>query len=244
MTCGRRFMDTVGRRRAHDCASSGNSPPVVAGLWSWISAESVDSTSAVGTAYDLSGNGRNWTQGTAGFKPSVAADARFGSRLAMVFDGTDDRLGGPTMAALTSSTILVSIVVDADPPGAVAQSGLWTIGTSGLATHYPLTDSIIYDDCGTNARKTVGNPTPPLTTARIYGVRNATNDWTAYIDGSVAFNTATSTPGFSATPLLGASVGAAQFLDGAIRDFIVYDRLLTTDEFAMVNAWLSARAGK
>ncbi len=216
-------------------------PPDATSIWCWVNADSVDNAGAVGTAYDRSGNGRDWTQGTAGNKPTVAADARFGGAKAIVFDGANDRLLGPSMAALTASDVFISVVVDADPPGAVAQSGFWHLGTSGLDSHFPLTDSSIYDDGGSTTRKAIGNPGPSLTSARTYNVFSASGDFGAYLDGASLFSTATNTPGYTASPKLGTGTSSAQFLDGAVRDFVIYSSKRTTAQRAAITAWLQRR---
>lgn len=197
---------------------------------------------------DVSGNNRHATQTTSGNRPTIDTSVTH-----LGFSTT--RHGGlasakwfdlPSMSGLTEGEVFIVVRVDTDPQpgGSEGNTGLWRIGTSGQATHFPYTDSNIYDDAGSNGRRTVGNPTPSLSSQmRVYSVRSKTNDYAVYLDNSgpntdihgdaCLLSSGTNTVGFNAAPHLGASdIATTYFLKGNIAGFAACTPVLTTAERA------------
>ena len=122
----------------------------------------------------------------------------------------------------TAASAYLVIKLAADPPASTAVSGLWRIGNStgsSITCHFPYDgDSNIYDDFASNARKTVGNPTPSLASWRIVSFHSGSGVYSVYIDGVLFFTTASNTIGFSSWPSLGRSFkqsdGSLVYLNG------------------------------
>ena len=74
------------------------------------------------------------------------------------------------------------IVAQVDSEGTFSQ-GLWNLGAAATDTWWPENDGVIRDGCFTTARKTVGDPTPALTSPRRYIVVSTAGRWDAYLDG-------------------------------------------------------------
>lgn len=178
----------------------------------WPDTFGVADGGAVGTAVDSSGNGADYTEATN--KPTYHA-ADLNGHGTVEHDGVNDLLTGPSLTAKTSGHVFTVVKIDADPPVSGKQ-GLWTFNNAatGGGTHYPHTDGVIYENFGTTARKTVGNPTPALTSWRIYEVRSALNDWEAKLDGASLFSTASNVVAFPAAPLIGKDPENTHWLDG------------------------------
>jgi hypothetical protein len=160
---------------------------------------------AIGTATDYSGNGRNFTQATAGNKPTFKTAIVNGLPV-MRFDGVDDYLqttGWPTN--LVSAELWIVLKIVSDPPSPDTKTGFMEFGSTVVRSHFPYTDGTIYDQFGTDTRKTTVNPTPSLASAfHLYHVISKSGEWTSELDGTQLFTTATNTVGWNPAPLIGA----------------------------------------
>lgn len=184
----------------------------------------------IATWPDDSGNGRDaTTSGTARptYKTSVV-----NSQPVLRFDGTGDMFALPNfLTGFTAGEVFVVLKLDADPPGADAQTGLWRMGSAGDATHYPYTDGTIYDGFGATVRKTTVNPTPSLAGAfRTYNVSSASGSWTSRLDGTQIYTTGTNTVGWHTAPLLGTSNGSTYWLDGDLALVVLYNAVLSAGD--------------
>lgn len=158
----------------------------------------------VATWYDQSGNGNNATQSTAANQPQIVSS---GSVVKENLKGTLNFLSGLnglnfSNFSATSVTMFMIVKAKNDPPTQV-NSGFVDFGTSGQLSHYPFTDGVIYDGSFSTTRKTVGNPTTPLNQLNLYNVLSISSNWTAYINSSQIFTTASNTVGVNANPKIG-----------------------------------------
>lgn len=178
--------------------------------------------------------------------PTVKAAGINGLKV-MNFNGSSS-LGGndqyftlPSLAALSlaAATMFMVFQCNADPPASSANSGLWKMGTDASTTHFPFTDSNVYDQFGTTARKSTGNPTPSLAAAHIYEVTTKSGGWTSYFDGTQHFTTATNTVGFSSSPELGRSSSGAWF-KGYVGQWLLYDGDLGSTDRTNIRAALKS----
>jgi hypothetical protein len=143
--------------------------------------------------YDQSGNARHQAQLSSNPLPPIALGTLNG-RPSVNWDNFDYvDLGN--LSALTEGEIFRLVKKDADPP--VGQGFFWLFGTSGSSSHVPYTSGTIYDDFGSNVRKTTVDPTPALTSWRLYSVYSAASDWASYLDGTQIYSTGTNTVAFN-----------------------------------------------
>ena len=227
-------------------------PSDIAGLAVWLDAGTLSLADAdpVTTWADQSGNGRDFTQATSAQKPTYKTAIVNGEPVVR-FDGTDDVVVGPNLSALTAATAFLVVKIDTEPPGNINQTGLWDFGThtgSGRATHYPFTDSNVYDGFGSTARKSTGNPTAALTSWRIYEVKTVSGEWTSRVDGVQHFTTATNTVGFTTAVRIGESwsndtPATRYYLDGDVAEFILYNSGLGTTDAGNVRSYLGTKYG-
>jgi hypothetical protein len=222
-------------------------PTDIAGLRLWLKSDTgVYSDAGVTLAtngqgvqewHDQSGNGNHATQSTPGNRPVLVTSA-INSLPAIDFDDAGPQyfdLGGP-MSGATAGSIFVVIKVNNDPPNAQIRSGLWDFSATDFNTHYPFTDSVVYDGWGATVRKTVGDVTPSLSsTYRIYNVTSGSADWRARLDGLVVFTTTSNTVTFRASGTkLGQSNSALYCLDGRVAELFAFDSVLSdSDRFDM-----------
>jgi hypothetical protein len=158
------------------------------------------------------------------------------------------KTSAPSHGVPSSAEIFGIIKIDADPPATEAASGLWSFGNVVFMsyTHYPNTNGTIYDVFGTNGQKTVGNPTPSLTSWRLYNVGSGTNNWFARLDGELLYSTSTNTTSFSGLYYNGigaepyyAEDGDGPFLYGYIAEIIIYNHILDETERGNVNSYFA-----
>jgi hypothetical protein len=216
--------------------------PTAVEPWGWWKADAITASDndAVATWPDSSGNARDLTSGTGIYKANIQ------NGLPIVrFDGVDDSYVVPDLSALTAGTVFIVVRVDNDPPGAAGQTGLWGLGTDSNSTHFPYTDSVIYDQFGTTARKTTGDPTVSLSAGFVvYNAISAAADWRSYLNNTLHFSTGTNTVGFTFAPRLGSDLGANVRLDGDVGEWVLYDSALSdtdrVDVFtALNNKWIT-----
>lgn len=207
----------------------------------WDATDSADFTFSSGTLIsqwdDLSGNANNWVQATVTNQPTLTSGA-------VVFNGTDNFLGGPDFSALTAAEIFIVIQIDTEPPAADEQTGLWEMGSSNDNTHFPFTDSNIYDGFASSTRKSTGNPTEALTSYVIYNVISTSSEWTSNINGTQHFTTATNTVGWNTSEQFlgrGTNSPPTVFLDGNVKFVIILPTKLSSANRANMVSYLAAR---
>lgn len=216
----------------------------------WLEAEdltaTLSDTDPISSWPDRSGVANDAVQTTGSLQPLLNT-GEINSLATVRFDGGDhfilpqpfDGVGGEIFGV---------VKVDNDPsvagtnPGE-GRGGLWDFGSHTLATHYPYSDGTIYEQFGTTSRKTTGNPTPLLTSPRLYNVSSGASTYTTRLDGNVHYTTATNTVGWNAAPRIGASVVGGFFMAGDIAAIIGYNRILTTTERALVQVYVADRWG-
>lgn len=180
---------------------------------------------------DKSGNARHATQNTATRYPYLRSDGI--EFTAQWFDIAS------SLSALTAATVFIVVKIDSDPPGGGGASGLWALGNSPT-THFPYIDGTIYDDFGSSARKTTVNPATDLTGWNNYSVTTASGEWTSRLNGTQLYTTASNTVAWNGGHLLGKS-GSAIFLDGKIREFLIYDSALNSTNRGLVETYLRSK---
>ncbi len=221
-------------------------PTDIAGCIVWLAADldSYSDNDPVGTAVN-GGSGGDWTA-TSGNRPTYKTAITPTGKAVYRCDGTDDFLTGPdSFAALTAGSAFIVIKIVTDPPASAAQSGLWGIG-DGNNTHFPFTDGHVYECAFISTRPDTGDPTLDLSTDfRVYSVTAAAGDFNTYLNGTLQFNTATSTIDCVTGPRIGASQaggGSPTYcLQGDIAAFIVYDTALSSGDRGDVESYLTNR---
>ena len=219
-------------------------PSSITGLQVWLRADSysLNDGDPISTDWtDLSGNSRapspintpTFRTNQVNGKPVV----EFTSASNEYFDS----FNGWNPSGQTAGHGFIVIKVKNDPPAVDTASGLWYFGSTALDTHYPYTDSNIYDGFGSTTRQTVGDPTPSLATYRLYEVFSASNDWGALLDGASLFSTGTNTVGFNSAPRLGADNSPAVFINGFVAEFFLYNKKLSAGEQSTIYTYISNR---
>lgn len=201
---------------------------------------------AVGTITDQSGAGNHWTQATAGFKP-VYKTGIVNSQAVFRFDGTDDYVSLATdiLSGKTEAEIFIVLKIDNDP-GASLQDGLWKMDGDGTnACHYSFNaDGNLYEAWASTARKSTGvNPTPALTSFRLYNVGSKASEYKIRLDGTEIYTTGTNT--FSSMTGsnrdLGRSLGlfGNPYFDGDIAACVIADAVLSSPNRELIEAELA-----
>ncbi|MDX1923091.1 MAG: MBG domain-containing protein [Alphaproteobacteria bacterium] len=189
---------------------------------------------------DKSGLGNNATQATAANMPLWISNG-FNSIGTTNYSGSSYLNLPNLMSGATAGSGFFSAINAADPPGTGSQTGMpfgnW--GT-GIQSHYVWTDGVVYDSFGSNLRKTAANPVPALTTANVYGVISAANDWRDYINGQALFSTTTNTVAWGTTPTIGNNVGS-YFFTGKLGDVFAYNKAVSANEQTLLNQYISGK---
>jgi len=189
---------------------------------------------------DQSGNTNNATQSTSANQPVLISGAL--NALPVVrFDGTNDYFTLPSslFTGWTQAELYVVIKATDDTPS--AGRGFTRFGNSGQNTHYPWSDGVIYDDFGSNVRKTVGNPAQPLNEFHLYNTLSKAGEWKARINGLVVFATTNNSVSFFTAPTLGKSSGDTVYFSGDMAEIVAFNRTLTTDERDGIGKYLNQK---
>lgn len=189
---------------------------------------------------DQSGNGRHFSRATGPTRKNAIVNGHPVLR----FDGTttNQSFVGSTLAGFGSAAeIFIVFIQNVDTPDA-AQSGFCFFGSHASEEHHPYNDGNIYLGWFATDRKTVGNPTPLLTSWRLVNVYSASADWNYLLDGTSIFSTSTNTVGFSAAPTIGASNASTSYrFDGDIAEVICVNAKLATQERTDLKAWFASK---
>jgi hypothetical protein len=151
------------------------------------------------------------------------------------------------MNSATEGTFFAVFKLASDPPTGSAGGALIDGFTdAGLGpAHHPFTDGNIYDNFGTVSFRTVGNPTPSMSsTYRIYSARTATNDWKAFLDGVQLVTFGTNTPffGTSQTKYIGRNKSTQKF-EGFIAEILIFDAAISSSDREKVEGYLAHKWG-
>lgn len=234
---------------------SGPQPDDLTGLELWYDAAQLTGFSEnqeISTLTDFSGNARHGTGFAVplggGTKPTYKGSAGPNSQPCMnFFIGYFDVPN--FMTAFTAGNVFAVVRINADPPASTgicgSPVGHWT-ADAALDSLYPFTDGIIYESFGSTVRKTTVNPTPSLTSWRLYEIRSAAGAWSNHLDGTQLFSTGTNTVGWSTTPYIGRSLaGITATLQGDIAEVIFFSRVLddTTERKVVIHTYLNTKYG-
>lgn len=225
--------------------------PVTSGLEFWVSASQIpaqsDNTSILyGGWPEISGNRRH--AGRMGTTPKYRTASGPNSTPCIQLNGTSDFFSVYSFMSgisMTAAEMFVVSKVATDPPVSAKSShpvASWD-GLGSVGNHYPWITGDILDGFASNARKTVGNPAPSLTSWRTYNARSAAGAWSAHLDGTQLFTTATNTVSFaSAQPKLG-NTGSGVFMEGFIAEVIIFSRVLSSGERSQIHTYLNSLYG-
>jgi hypothetical protein len=221
----------------------------------WLDASDDASLTYSGTVLeswnDKSGNSRDASQSTSGFRPATGTQTINGLNV-IDFDGVDDGLlfSGATLNGLTQATIYYVLRVDNDPAATANSAGFHTLtGTNSMSvhSHYPYSDGIIYDAFGSTVRKTVGNQTKSLASTRIYAAHSRTNSWEAWLDGTSIYSTGTNTFDIDGSNRLGMSLNASgavgHFYKGIFAEIIVTEGSGAPADREIIEGYLAHKWG-
>ncbi|OAM91858.1 hypothetical protein AW736_26520 [Termitidicoccus mucosus] len=212
--------------------------PPTDGLRLWLKADAGVVTGTDGKISqwtDQSGLNNHATQGSAAYRPEVAAETLNGLPVVKFTASTNQWMQfGNVMSGATQGEIFVLVKAAQATPG--THRGLWWFGGAGGATHYPASNGSVVDDFGSNAAKTAGAP-PDITQWHIYNVSSKAGDWESRVNGKTHYRTTTNNVSFYTAPYLGRTNQGYAF-DGDIAEVIIYDRVLDEEEREAVGTYL------
>jgi hypothetical protein len=134
------------------------------------------------------------------------------------------------------------------PDHSVTQNSLLKFSSSGVPTDYYYFSDTIYSSFGSTARN---SHTPPyagagLNAAQVFNVTSVAGEYTARVDGTQVFTTATNTVGWGLAACLGGGDNPAaptQFGTGLIAAVLIYDHKLSTNDRTTVMTGLRTKYG-
>jgi hypothetical protein len=213
-------------------------------VWYAANTESYSDGDAVGTLNDRSGNGRNATQATAGYKPTFKTNILNGLP-GILFDGSNDRLEMPTTVAITDPITLIAVLQTVTLPASGHFAFIWhlndTTGNEGVwlgdapAGYHAFQgyDASVYQfSLVTHSR---------ITCNTILVGRASSGAASLFACGGLASYTTSNAMNISATNYVrlgceayGSPVTEDEFWNGYLFEFSVFNRSLTLGE---VYAW-------
>ncbi len=236
-----------------DLSVSGRLPSAISNLELHLESDSGLFSDAAGTTPQSTNGGsvRRWVSLVAGGNdaskssgnvPTLDTTTTLNSLQTLRFTGASgESLDLPNIFSGDAAGELFVVMKNvADPPASDPITGLMYVGSDTQNTHYPYTDSNIYDAFGTTSRKTVGNLTLALTNWHIYNPISVSGGWVENVNSLVQFVTNTNTVGWATSPTLGKSFGAFHY-DGRMAAVLYFGRKLTTAERDDVIAYLRAK---
>ena len=193
---------------------------------------------------DLSGNGNDATQTSAGSRPTLATNSLNGLSSVNFVGDIGQWFALPNiMNGASSGEAFVLVQVASNLP-ATARS-LWNLGSSG-ADYFPNTDGTISESFGSTTQYNFGSPAYGLDQYVLYNVSAQAGQWFAQIDGATVASFGGNEVSFSSTPSLGCSdlnnpYYNRNYFDGNIAEVIVYGNTLTSEQRAAVNTYFQGK---
>lgn len=183
---------------------------------------------------DWSGNTRHWSN--TGTRPQYKENGLNGLAVAdaATGGGASGWPTGPNMSALTAVHAFMVIKAQNDPAGNIFETIPWVVGTSGIASHIPYTNGLIYDDAFSNTRKDAQPKVTNMASSFVlYEIVSASSEWTRKINGATSgddfFTTGTNTVSCPSAPeLLTAS-------RHELAGLYIFSAKLTTDRAAVIS---------
>jgi len=187
---------------------------------------------------DKSGNGNDFSQGTAALQPAFLDGTGINSKNTLDHSVSDEVLDGPDfLTGFTAGNLFLILEMALDPPTVSNDSGRDEWGSVGTATHHPFTDSNIYDGFASTVRKSTGNPTDDLASPHLYEAISTSAEWTSNINGTQHFTTATNTVGWTTAPKVGG--GQLKFMVGQLGEVILCSSKQPSDNRSSVQSYMT-----
>lgn len=234
-------------------------PRHVGNLLAWLDAKDPSGNgtqplngTSIGTWKDKSANGFDFTQATGGNQP-VYNSSVINSRPAITFNGTTSLITCSNTALAQSLVGEMTVFFVATYPN--ASSSCTNFSTNPIANpprivlHMPINPGVIFDygDAG-SGRLLNGNWMGTINTPYIVKAVASVINSTQYVSLNNVVTVSGTTPqptsfGTSYGFTLGALSTLADFLNGSIGEFIIYNRYLNATEMANVYNYLKNRWG-
>ena len=220
---------------------------IITSLWlDAADASTITIATGVSQWNDKSGNGRYFSQATAGNQPVYSTSALNGKNV-VAFTGSNDHFmtaASVLPSGSTAGSIFWVQTTEADPSTNSNNLGSLISKDWGGAlydNHFPYTDSNIYFAGFSTSRPNVGNPSPSLVNPRILSHESTNGSVAFYIDGSSFFTSASNT--FS-NPATTKRLGqASSKFTGQVAELIVLGNIPTTTERQLIEGYLAHKWG-
>lgn len=212
----------------------------------WLNAGDISGLSdgqSVGTWPDSSGQARHFTSDAAS-APTYHTGVLNG-RPVVRFSGAQWLTTGSFASSFTAIEIYIVVKIDADPPAASGNTGIWGgWATGAYPSHYPWTDGIIYEGFGSNTRYSVGNPTPSLASWNVYNVRSSATNWSAHLNGTSLYSTGSNTVSINnGTHYIGADFNRQYGLKGDVAEVVIYSDIMSTGDREAIHTYFADKYG-
>ena len=194
----------------------------------WVSPQATtgysDGATMTGSLTDLSGKGNNMPI-TSGPKWRSGSGPGSGAAFEMIGTGTLD-VPFAAYNGLTNAEIMIGVKATTDQ----SSQSLWSASSGGGGSeHYRYSDGNVYEPFFSSSRYSF-NP-GSVATHRQYNIAAATNDWTAWLDGSQVFHTSSNTMSQPTSGNFRIGTGFSGFV-GMIAYVALFCPVLTTTERA------------
>lgn len=197
---------------------------------------------------DQSTHARHFSQATSGSQPALNATYMNGQP-AVVGDGVDDILTGPTFTGITgagSAHVFIVFKRDADPPS-TGIGGCWQLGSNPAVEDYvPFTDGKIYCGLFSSLRKNavLAKGAGFFTSPHIFEVISEANNWQIFIDGHLEYTTNTNSVSNGTTSsLLGDPEASSVRMAGGLSEVLVCAPKLGSTDRSLVLAQFGTTYG-
>jgi hypothetical protein len=215
-------------------------PSTISGLEIWLKGNDLVGAdgAAIATWADASGNGRDATQATAGFRPLKKVAVLNGKNVAR-FDGTDDIMGmgdltaGPFLTGAASVFVVVTINTD------VEWSAYATDATGDFFLH---NSGNSYFGAHRADRPNMGAFGMPTTGSHLVTIESSASSYDIRLDGVAVHSEAANFTSGAPIVTVGGATGGG-LLNGDVAELLVYSAVLSAGNRAAVEAYLQTKYG-
>lgn len=195
----------------------------------WLNSDSVEliDGNRVGKWFDASGNGYDYIQYNAPYRPYIASNITRVNGHDMIEFLPSEQTSFLTnnFSALTEGEIFSFMEINEYPAASNPSTGIWSFGTSANE-HYPYTDGNVYTCFGRDERFNIGDVsnTVNLTLPHVLNISSGVS-FDVNINNTNLFNTTDGLPSFNNGAYIGRSA-SGYFFNGRMGEILLFNTVL------------------
>src|SRR5690554_3150112 len=207
----------------------------------WLNSDSVEliDGNRVAKWFDASGNGYDYIQYNAPYRPYIASNITRvnGHDMIEFLPSENTSFLTNNFSALTEGEIFSFMEINEYPAASDPSTGIWSFGTSANE-HYPYTDGNVYTCFGRDERFNIGNLSSSFDLTRPHVLNiSSSMSFDVNINNVGIFNTTDGLPSFTNGAYIGRSAGG-YFFNGRMGEILLFNTVLNDSLRSLTHSYM------